>query len=45
MSATTQHILAAAAVFISLLYLVLRGRRKKDCGSGCNCGTKKPQVK
>jgi hypothetical protein len=44
MSATVQQILVAAAVVGALLYLVLRGRKKKNCSSdgGCGCGKKQP---
>ena len=42
MSPAIQQILVAAAVLGALLYLVLRARKKKNCDSGCGCGTKKP---
>ena len=42
MSETLQQILVAVAVLGALLYLVLRGRKKKNCGSGCGCGKKEP---
>ena len=42
MNPVLQQILVAAAVIGALLYLVLRGRKKKGCDSGCGCGTKKP---
>jgi hypothetical protein len=47
MNATVQQILVIAAVLGALLYLVLRGRKKKGCGSegGCGCATKKPPLK
>ena len=42
MSPLLQQILVAAAVLGALLYLVLRGRKKKGCDSGCGCGKKEP---
>lgn len=45
MNATAQQILAVASVVTALFYLLLRSRKAKDCGTGCNCGPKKPQAK
>jgi hypothetical protein len=45
MSATVQQILVAAAVLGAAFYLVLRGRKKKSCDSGCGCGKKGPLKK
>ena len=42
MNPTLQQILVAAAVIGALLYLVLRGRKKKGCDSGCGCAKKEP---
>ena len=42
MNAATQQILVAVAVVAALLYLVLRGRKKKGCDTGCGCEKKKP---
>ena len=42
MNETLQHILIIAAVVAAVLYLVLRGRKKKGCDSGCGCGKKEP---
>ena len=43
MNDTLQTILVVAAVLGAILYLALRGRKKKSCGDGgCGCGTKKP---
>jgi hypothetical protein len=42
MSETVQQILAGTAVIVAVLYLLLRGRRKKGCDSGCGCAKKEP---
>ena len=42
MNETFQQILVGAAVIGAALYLVLRGRKKKNCDSGCGCGKKEP---
>ncbi len=42
MNETIQHLLIAAAVLAAVLYLVLRGRKKKGCASGCGCAKKEP---
>ena len=42
MNETVQHILIIAAVIAAVLYLLLRGRKKKGCDSGCGCGKKEP---
>ncbi len=44
MNETIQHILIIAAVLAAVLYLVLRGRKKKGCSTdgGCGCGKKEP---
>ena len=43
MNDTLQTILVIAAVLAAILYLALRGRKKKGCGNDCGCGTKKPK--
>jgi hypothetical protein len=42
MSDGTQQIIVAAAVLGSILYLVLRSRKKAGCGGGCgtSCSAK-----
>ena len=42
MNDTVQHILVIAAIIAAAAYLVLRGRKKKGCDSGCGCGKKEP---
>jgi len=41
MNETLQTILIIAAVLAAILYLALRGLKKKGCGNDCGCGTKK----
>lgn len=41
MNDTAQLIAAAAAVLSAILYLALRGRRKKNCGGDCGCNPAK----
>jgi len=41
MNDTLQTILVIAAILAAILYLALRGRKKKGCGNDCGCGTKK----
>lgn len=41
MNDTLQTILVVAAVLAAILYLALRGRKKKGCGTGgCGCDRK-----